>query len=125
MNDLTIQAEEQLSYEIAQRASEIGACDRWAHIRHDIDGPDRDPMLWPRDRGEIHGVGYRASARTVRRGLWQVCLAPRSAVLALGVHPDTQSAALRVHYGAPAGLLTPRQVDEIIQVGLFGGVLYR
>lgn len=125
MTDLQLETEQQLAYDVAQRASEPGACERWAHVVHTTDGPDRDPMLWPRDRGPITGVGYRVSTHIVRKGLWKICLSPEPALSGLLIDPDTHIAALRAYHGAAVTTLTAHQIDQIVQVGLFGEVLYR
>jgi hypothetical protein len=130
MTDLKLDAEKQLGYDIAQRASEPDACGRWAHVLHTTDGPDRDPRLWPRDRGPAEGAGYRVSVLTTRTGLLKILLCRSGVLSAMGVDIDTQVALLAAEQMAwlgadvPAQILTPGQVDQVVQVGLFGEVLF-
>lgn len=124
MTDLKIDIEEQLAYEIAQRAAEAGACDAWAHTQHDATGPDYDLLLWPRNRGPVQGLGYRASAHAARRGMMRIALTRSGDLAILGVSAATQFAVLGALHTASTADLTPRQIDHVIQAGLFGEVLY-
>jgi len=124
MTDLKIDATAQLAYEIAQRAGEPGACDTWAHVKHAVGGADRDPRLWPRDRGEIAGIGYCVSSYVAHKGMIKVALTQHGRLAEIGVPAATQLALLAVLTGAPVAGLSVRDVDHVIQVGLFGEVLY-
>lgn len=120
MSDLQVSAEAQLAYEIARRATEPDACARWAHAADTPDGP----MLWPRDRGPASGPGYRISTLTARRGLMRILLSRSAGLSGIGVDIDTQLALLGAEQVESAQVLTGPQVDQVIQVGLFGEVFY-
>lgn len=131
MTSLEITAEEQLAYGVAQRASEDEACGRWAHVRHDRAGIDRDPLLWPRDRGVPQGAGYRVTVLVARKGIRRILLTPSARLAELGVAIDTMLTLLletqqwtssAIDLLAPR--LTAREIDQIIQIGLFEEVLY-
>jgi hypothetical protein len=132
MTSLEVTAEEQLAYGVAQRASEPLACGRWAHVEHELAGTDRDPQLWPRDRGAPQGPGYRITALIARKGIRRILLTPSPRLAEIGISVDTMLTLLfetsqwshsAIDLLAPA--LSAQEIDQIIQVGLFEEVLYR
>jgi hypothetical protein len=96
------------------------ACEAWAEIM--FDGLEA-LLLWPKDRGDFpHGVPYRISSQTVRLGAWRVTLQPQ---LPAGVDLSTRDAMLKAEIALSAKLMPITAVDQVVQCGLFGEVLYR
>lgn len=97
-------------------------CEHWATPLFD---GTLDVLLWPRDRGDFpHGIPYRVNTRVVERGVWRVTLCPEDALPA-GVDVSTRDAVVKAQI-ALDGLRVPfPAIDQVVQCGLFGEVLYR
>jgi hypothetical protein len=96
------------------------ACAGWAEIM--FEGLEA-LLLWPRDRGDFpHGPAYRVDTRVVERGIWRVTLQPE---LPAGVDVATRDAVLRAEISMTGAKIPFRSIDQVVQCGLFGEVLYR
>jgi hypothetical protein len=96
------------------------ACAGWAEIM--FEGLEA-LLLWPRDRQDYpHGPAYRVNTRVVERGIWRVTLQPE---LPAGVDTATKDAVLKAEVSMSAMKIPFRAVDQVVQCGLFGEVLYR
>lgn len=96
-------------------------CERWATTMFD---GTFDVLLWPRSRGDYpHGIPYRVNTRVMEKGVWRVTLCPEDALPA-GVDRSTRDAIVNAQI-AHGGLEVPfRAIDQVVQCGLFGEVLY-
>jgi hypothetical protein len=96
------------------------ACAGWAEIM--CEGLEA-LLLWPRDRHDFpHGPPYRVTTRVVQRGVWRVTLQPE---LPAGVDMASRDAMFKAEISMSAREISFRSVDDVVQCGLFGGVLYR
>lgn len=85
-----------------------------------------DVLLWPRDRGPVDAqeAPYRVTEPKVRMGIWRITLCAEQQLPA-GVDVTTRDAVLRAQV-AGSGLDMPMAaVDQVVQCGLFGEVIYR
>lgn len=101
-----------------------GACAHWAHVTVTA---ALDVELRPRDRGPAAAQrpAHRVTQRVVQLGMWKVTLCPAGRLPA-GVDPRTQDAALKAEIAHNAAETMPLSaIDQVVQVGLFGEVLYR
>lgn len=98
------------------------ACTGWATAQ--VDGR-LDLLLWPHAADAVPGaVPLRVDTAVVQRGVWRVTLCA-AAALPPGVDLDTRHAVVRAERTLD-GMQTPFLViDQVVQVGLFGEVLYR
>lgn len=95
------------------------ACEGWAEVM--FVGLEA-LLLWPKDRGDFpHGVPNRVTAQTIERGVWRVTL---QAQLPVGVETTTRDAVLRAELALDARQVPLAAVDQVVQAGLFGEVLY-
>jgi hypothetical protein len=115
----TAQSDDALYRQIVLRAA--GACAHWAvpaftgHL---------DLALFPRGRGPIEQqIPYRVGTRVVERGVWRVMLC-RADALPAGASTATRDAMLRAQIALSAAQMGDREVDHIVQCGLFGEVLH-
>ena len=97
------------------------ACSQWAQVSYAHDGPDADPVVTP--HADKPGIGLTVTSEVVRLGLRRIG-ATRSNDLPPGISRITQQAVLEALREGRAGGLWPIDVDQIIQVGLFGEVKY-
>lgn len=119
----TLTSEDIIIAGIQLRAAE--ACQGWAHVVHDLDGPDTDPVLYPIARGTpAIGMGYRVSTEVIRKGIWRITLCLASCLPA-GVDRETRLMLLRAYAAGHGADLAPAQVDQIIQAGIFMEVVFR
>lgn len=85
---------------------------------------DFDVLLWPRDRGDFPlGVPYRVTTRVIEMGVWRITLCPEDALPA-GVDRTTRAAVLRAEIALSGTEVPVPAVDQVVQCGLFGEVLY-
>lgn len=96
------------------------SCQAWARVEQ----PDllQPPVLQDRQCRHQAGRYPLTPALLGRRGLWRIMLT--SAADLPSVSPDTRLAVHRAYQCGPAGNLTMRNIDEIVQVAVFGEVLY-
>jgi hypothetical protein len=121
MNDLRpmIAADDMIYQQIVLAANP--ACQRWAIVRAD---PQLDMLLYPRDRGPVKNQQpYRVDQRVVEKGIWRVTLCPETSLPA-GVERATRDALVQAQIAGTVTGVPFRAMDQVIQCGLFGEVLY-
>lgn len=98
----------------------VVACERWA-VAQVTD--DLSVLLWLRDRGDFPGgTPYQVHTQIVQRGIWRIGLQPQ---LPAGVDVKTRDAVLRACIADSGQQMPVPAIDQVIQCGLFGEVLYR
>lgn len=117
---LRMSADDVLYQRIVYRA--LSACEGWAWTELD---PGLDLLLRPRERGpaELQQVPYRVTQKVVERGVWRVTLCPAD-LLPAGAALATREQVLRAQIARSVGQLGAAAVDQVVQCGLFGEVLY-
>jgi hypothetical protein len=100
----------------------LAACERWARCTVDV---NLNVLIWPRDRGPIdqQEMPMRVTQQTIERGIWRLVLCPASELPA-GASLAARNEALKAQWAGSA-MQTPHfAIDEVVQCGLFGEVLY-
>lgn len=82
-------------------------------------------LLWLRERGDFpHAIPYRVDHRRVELGINRIVLRAESDMPA-GVTVATRDALVDALTASSAAELPLSAVDQVVQCGLFGEVLYR
>lgn len=84
-----------------------------------------DVLLWPRERGDFpHGIPYRVTQQKTWLGVCRLTLVPEHDLPA-GATVLARNELVKALTASSASAMPLVAVDQVVQCGLFGEVLYR